>query len=69
MEIGLDDDDEVPDIREQMFHNTVREQIVSTFIQLKTTKQAAFSQKGKKKSYINVRQKQNFIVELSKIET
>lgn len=29
MEIGLDEDDEVTDIREQMFHNTVREQIVS----------------------------------------
>lgn len=30
MEIGLDEDDEVTDIREQMFHNTVREQIVSS---------------------------------------
>ncbi|XP_055324901.1 protein Lilipod isoform X2 [Sitodiplosis mosellana] len=28
MEIGLDEDDEVTDIREQMFHNTVREQII-----------------------------------------
>lgn len=32
MEIGLDEDDEVTDIREQMFHNTVREQIVSYFL-------------------------------------
>lgn len=31
MEISLDEDDEVTDIREQMFHNTVREQIVSSF--------------------------------------
>ncbi|XP_031619913.1 protein Lilipod [Contarinia nasturtii] len=28
MEISLDEDDEVTDIREQMFHNTVREQII-----------------------------------------
>lgn len=32
MDIGLDEDDEVTDIREQMFHNTVREQIVSNFL-------------------------------------
>lgn len=31
MDIGLDEDDEITDIREQIFHNTVREQIVSTF--------------------------------------
>lgn len=31
MDIGLDEDDEVTDIREQIFHNTVREQIVSDF--------------------------------------
>lgn len=29
MDIGIDEDDEVTDIREQIFHNTVREQIVS----------------------------------------
>lgn len=29
MDIGLEEDDEVTDIREQMFHNSVREQIVS----------------------------------------
>lgn len=29
MEIGPDEDDEFTDIREQIFHNTVREQIVS----------------------------------------
>lgn len=32
MEISLDEDDEVTDIREQIFHNTVREQIVSNEI-------------------------------------
>lgn len=26
----MDEDDEIPDIREQIFHNTVREQIVSS---------------------------------------
>lgn len=31
MEIGPDEDDEFTDIREQIFHNTVREQIVSVF--------------------------------------
>lgn len=29
----LDEDDEVTDIREQIFHNTVREQIVSKFVE------------------------------------
>lgn len=29
MEIAPDEDDEFTDIREQIFHNTVREQIVS----------------------------------------
>lgn len=29
VDIGLDEDDEITDIREQIFHNTVREQIVS----------------------------------------
>lgn len=29
MDIGPDEDDDFTDIREQIFHNTVREQIVS----------------------------------------
>lgn len=33
--MDLEDEDEVTDIREQIFHNTVREHIVSTSIQFK----------------------------------
>lgn len=35
MDIGPDEDDDFTDIREQIFHNTVREQIVSRLFQFK----------------------------------
>lgn len=36
LDIGLDEDDEITDIREQIFHNTVREQIVSFSLHMKS---------------------------------
>lgn len=43
MDIGIDEDDEVTDIREQIFHNTVREQIVSVPYFVKMWKQKFFT--------------------------
>lgn len=45
MEIAPDEDDEFTDIREQIFHNTVREQIVSNRNETTHTKKNPFAKK------------------------
>lgn len=53
MEIGPDEDDEFTDIREQIFHNTVREQIVSFIPFIPNLDLIEFKRNNqKKKNYI-----------------
>lgn len=53
MEIGPDEDDEFTDIREQIFHNTVREQIVSFIRFIPNLDLIEFKRNNqKKKNYI-----------------